>query len=901
MNLHLNRLPLLPSALLLVLTCSGYAAERPNIVFILCDDLGYGDVHCMAPATCKIATPCADRLAAEGMRFTDAHSGSSVCTPTRYGLMTGRYSWRTSLQKGVVVGFEPSLIDPDRPTVASFLQSRGYHTAAIGKWHLNFQYLDDRTGQPYRRQDHPLPPIGARIPDGPVHRGFDYFHGFHHARDMEAVIQDDRVIEHDATINMLPRLARQSVRYIEARAADDQPFFLYIALGSPHTPIVPSPAWQGKSSLGSYGDFVMETDAVLGAVSEALERHGLTDDTLLIFTSDNGCSKAAGIDRLAAHGHQVSAHLRGSKADIWDGGHRVPFIARWPGKIKEGATCDQLICLTDLFATVAEIVDQPQPPHSAEDSVSFLPALRGRPIDSSRRGVVHHSISGHFAYRSGAWKLALARASGGWSKPTEKQARADAPPAQLYDMSADVGETDNLYSARPQVVKRLLTQLQSDVQRGRSTAGPPSENDVSAIDLWKSEKRHPTVGAKEINPPAAPDGDDIVVLAGGRLIDGRGGAPVEDSVVVVRGAKVVAAGLRDVVKIPASARVLDISGQSILPGLIDSHFHSRNDVKIPVEYALKRGVTSFRDPGHPFRFYQAVMQATEPMPRVFLCGAHLDAHPPVWPDQAVVIRDSEHARQTVHQHVDRGASAIKVYFRLPLKHIRAACQAANERGVLVTAHLELVDADEAIAAGVRGIEHVTSFGTALAETEEAESFRKGIFDDSSARRQLRHRLWASLDLDDSARVAPLLDLIVHRGVYVSPTLAIFEARPGQRDASEVEVQGFANMIRFTGLCHQRGAKVVVGSHTSAPFAERGEAYQRELELLVQSGMTPLQAITAATLHNAKFLGIADRLGTLEAGKTADLIITRGDPSHDIKHMADVSHVMLNGMWIGPSP
>lgn len=464
------------------------AADRPNIVYLICDDLGYGDVHCLAPLTGKIPTPGADALARDGMIFTDAHSGSSVCSPTRYGIMTGRYSWRTRLQKGVVTGYAPSLIDENRPTVASFLKSQGYHTAIVGKWHLDFLYLDPKTREPYRAKDHKTPPVGALIPDGPIHRGFDYYHGFHHARNMEAVIENDRVIEHDATINMLPRLTRKSVEYIESRAGSDEPFFLYLPLGSPHTPIVPASQWQGKSGLGPYGDFVMQTDNVVVEVCEALKKHGLEENTLVIFTSDNGCSKAAGIEELAAQGHIVSAHLRGSKADIWDGGHRIPFIARWPGKIAPGSTSDQLICLTDLFATVGEITGIELPIGSGEDTVSFLPALAGNPVRSTRAGVIHHSISGHFAYRSGKWKLALARASGGWSSPTEKQAKADAPKAQLYDMDADPGETNNLYSQKPQIVERLLAQLTSDVNRGRSTRGATSENDFPSIVLWKSEQ-----------------------------------------------------------------------------------------------------------------------------------------------------------------------------------------------------------------------------------------------------------------------------------------------------------------------------------------------------------------------------------------------------------------------------
>ena len=464
-------------------------AGRTNVIFIMCDDLGYGDIRCLAPKTSRIATPCADQLAREGMIFTDAHSGSSVCTPTRYGIMTGRYSWRTRLQKGVVTGFAPSLIASDRPTVASFMKQQGYHTGIVGKWHLDFQYLDPDSGEAYTQKQHKTPPVGAKIPDGPVHRGFDYYHGFHHARNMEAVIENDEVIAHDATINMLPRLTRKSVEYIDARANDNKPFLLYVPLGSPHTPIVPSQTWQGRSPLGAYGDFVMETDAVVGEISNALQRHGMTDNTLVILTSDNGCSKAAGIDKLAAKGHRVSAHLRGSKADIWDGGHRIPFIARWPGHIKPGSTSTQLICLVDLFATVEELTSGRVEGKGCEDSVSFLPALAGKPIKSTRDGVIHHSISGHFAYRPGKWKLCLARASGGWSSPKEDQAPGDGPQGQLYDLQADPSETTNLYHTRPDVVSRLASQLKADVLRGRSTTGPRAKNDVEDIVLWKSERQ----------------------------------------------------------------------------------------------------------------------------------------------------------------------------------------------------------------------------------------------------------------------------------------------------------------------------------------------------------------------------------------------------------------------------
>ena len=472
----------------LLLSATVAFAAKPNIVYIICDDLGYGDIQCLAPETSKIPTPHTDKLASEGMTFTDAHSGSSVCSPTRYGIMTGRYSWRTRLQKGVVTGFAPSLIAKDRMTVAGFLKENGYATAAVGKWHLDFEYLDPKTGKPFSQKEHKSPPVGAKIPDGPIHRGFDYYHGFHHARNMEAVIEDDKVIEHDPVENMLPRLTQKSVDYIDSRKGKKEPFFLYIPLGSPHTPIVPTGEWVGKSGLGKYGDFVMQTDNVVGEVSKALDRNGFTDNTLVIFTSDNGCSKAAGIPQLASQGHIVSAHLRGSKADIWDGGHRIPFIVRWPGKVEAGSTNSQLLCLTDLFATTADLLGKCLPEGTCEDSVSFLPALSGKPIVSTRQGVIHHSFSGHFAYRAGKWKLLLARASGGWTSPKENQVPKDSPKGQLYDMDSDVGETKNLYTEKPETVAKLLAMLEADVARGRSTEGADSKNDVEGIVLWKSEQ-----------------------------------------------------------------------------------------------------------------------------------------------------------------------------------------------------------------------------------------------------------------------------------------------------------------------------------------------------------------------------------------------------------------------------
>ena len=465
--------------------------QQPNIVFIVCDDLGYGEVQALAPQTSKIKTPSIDQLTRQGMVFTDAHSGSAVCTPTRYGIMTGRYSWRTKLQRGVVQGFAPNLIEEDRPTIANFLKDQGYHTAIIGKWHLNFQYLDPISNTEIsKKSKKELPPIGAKIPDGPIHRGFEYYHGFHHAKDMKAVIENDEVILYDNEINMLPRLTSKSVEYInkQAKNKDGKPFFLYVPLGSPHTPILPSKQWQGKSGMGDYADFVMQTDATIGAITNSLKANGLSENTLVIFTSDNGTSKAAKIEALAKKGHIVSAGYRGSKSDLWDGGHRVPFIVKWPNKVKPNTTSDQLICLTDIFATLSEITGVAIPSKAGEDSVSILPAFKDEDINSTRAGVIHHSITGHFAYRLGKWKLLLAKGSGGWSSPREKEA-LDVPKGQLYNMENDFGETENLYLKRPKIIKKLLKQLKLDIETGRSTKGEFSENDVDEIVLWKNNKK----------------------------------------------------------------------------------------------------------------------------------------------------------------------------------------------------------------------------------------------------------------------------------------------------------------------------------------------------------------------------------------------------------------------------
>ena len=460
-------------------------ASKPNIVYILADDLGYGDVQSLNPQRGKIKTPHLDRLASQGMIFTDAHSGSSVCTPTRYGLLTGRYAWRSRLQNGVLDGgSDEPLIAADRLTVPGLLGQHGYVTACIGKWHLGFIVEPPASAEnaKAKRPKGGGAPVGSAIVGGPVTRGFDSFFGCSNARTMSALIENDKVIEQIEPVTMLPRLADRAVNYIAQRAATEnagKPFFLYLPLTSPHTPIVPSAEWKGTSGLGDYGDFVMQTDAVVGQVLAALDMHDLAKNTIVIFSADNGCSPQAGMAKLEAAGHFPSAQFRGHKADIWEGGHRVPFLVRWPGRVKAGATSDQLICHTDLMATCAEILGVAIPENAGPDSVSILPALLGKATQPLREAIVHHSIEGEFSIRQGKWKLALCPGSGGWGKPGDADAmKLGLPVVQLYDMSTDIAETKNLQAQHPDVVAQLTQLLKKYVDQGRSSPGKKQANDV---------------------------------------------------------------------------------------------------------------------------------------------------------------------------------------------------------------------------------------------------------------------------------------------------------------------------------------------------------------------------------------------------------------------------------------
>ncbi len=487
----------------------------PNIVILYADDLGYGDVQCYNPQRGKILTPNIDRLAAQGMRFTDGHSSSAVCSPSRYTLLTGRYHWRTRLQSGIVGVFGEPLIARDRLTIAGLAKQHGYRTAAIGKWHLGMGWpLDDKQRQLLSAkapdepddeatitQDHReawQAIFSQAIAEGPTTRGFDSYFGTDVPNWPPYCFIEDNftlgipsrflpevnfvknqaslrgpAIEDWSLSDILPKLAERASQFVTSAALTNEPFLLYMPLTSPHTPLAVNAPWRGKSNLNLYADFVMETDAVVGQVLEALERSGAADTTLVIFTSDNGCAHYIGTSELETQGHFPSGPLRGYKSDAWEGGHRVPFIVRWPGVVKPNSVCRQLVHQADLMATMAELFARQLANDVGEDSHSFLPLLNGENV-TVRETSVSCSIKGIPSLRVGRWKYIPAAGSGGWSESED-----ESQPEQLYDLEVDLGETNNLASLQPEQLAQMKVVLEKIIDDGRSTPGAPQQNDVS--------------------------------------------------------------------------------------------------------------------------------------------------------------------------------------------------------------------------------------------------------------------------------------------------------------------------------------------------------------------------------------------------------------------------------------
>ena len=488
------------------------AKAKPNIVILYADDLGYGDVRCNNPQRCKIDTPNMDRLAQQGMRFTDAHSSSGCCSPSRYALMTGRYHWRTTLQSGIVGVWGKPLIAEDRLTIGKLAQGAGYKTACVGKWHLGhdwpinqeqkkfFQGFGGKAGgggnvRSEFSDEHVQTwqsVFSQEIPGGPIDRGFDEYFGTDVPNWPPYCFIDgnrtvgiptqllplDKLVKNQASLQgpaladwqlerVLPALLERSVSFIERQAASGTPFLLYMPLTSPHTPLAVNQAWKGKSGLQSdFADLVVETDAVVGEVLAALDRNGVADNTLVVFSSDNGCASYIGVKQLENQGHYPSGPLRGYKSDAWEGGHRVPMIVRWPGVVQAGSVCSELVHQADWMRTIAEILQVPLPENSAEDSFSLMPLLQGgkEPI---REHAISTSCSGTPALRHGDWK---------WIPPVKPNQSGE-----LYHLGEDLSESRNLVTQDPMRVEQMKRLLEELIVSGRSTPGTKQKNDMKVV------------------------------------------------------------------------------------------------------------------------------------------------------------------------------------------------------------------------------------------------------------------------------------------------------------------------------------------------------------------------------------------------------------------------------------
>ncbi len=482
------------------------AQSKPNIIYILADDLGYGDLSSFNEKS-KIKTPNIDQLASEGMKFTDAHTSSSVCSPTRYGILTGRYNWRTRLKEGVLNGTSKALIPNSRTTVASMLKNNGYQTAFIGKWHLGWDWdlKNPITDESLENENFEAIDFSKPVKNNPNDIGFTYSYGFSGSLDMAPYVYVENRMATQIPISSsentdkyaywrkgpissdfihveaTPNFIGRAIKYLGEKGKEKKPFFMYLALPSPHTPILPAEQWQGKSGLNPYGDFVMMLDNYIGQLMKAIKATGIEENTLIIFTSDNGCSPSANYKILAEKGHNPSAIYRGYKADIFEGGHRVPFIAKWPNKIKKGSVSNETICTTDLLATCADIIKYNLKADEGEDSYSLVPLFGTKKLDKPlREATVHHSMNGSFAIRKGDWKLIMSPDSGGWSYPRPKRDQKiidTLPSIQLYNLKDDPSETNNLQANQAEKVNELKSLLIKYINDGRSTLGEPQKND----------------------------------------------------------------------------------------------------------------------------------------------------------------------------------------------------------------------------------------------------------------------------------------------------------------------------------------------------------------------------------------------------------------------------------------
>lgn len=481
-------------------------AKRPNIVYILADDLGYGDIQAFNPQS-NIPTPRLDQLAAQGIRLTDAHSADSVCTPSRYGVLTGQYCWRSPLHHGVIGSYGRTFLSPGQETVAKLLKAHGYATGVVGKWHLGLDWtvkgnlaadlkhpgsVVNQDGVVVRMSPDDIDFSGP-VTGGPETYGFDYSYVLPASLDIPpyCFVENGRLVKpptattpgHDLDTgfsyafwrpgrmapgfdfsNVLPTVAAKGIAFMEREVHRGVPFFLYLPLTAPHTPWVPTAEFRHTSGAGPYGDFVHMTDAYVGKVLDAIHALGIEDNTLVIFTSDNGPYWRPAM--IARYHHRAAYIFRGMKADIWEGGHRIPYIARWPGKIRAGSVSPALTSLTHLIATVADVLGLPDPHQYGEDSYSILPVLLGKTNQvPGQPGIMMHSSKAHFAWREGDWKFIEQRGSGGFTSPVVFPVTIGEAPDQLYNLREDPSETHNLYFWDP----ARVAALRRDLNRARGT------------------------------------------------------------------------------------------------------------------------------------------------------------------------------------------------------------------------------------------------------------------------------------------------------------------------------------------------------------------------------------------------------------------------------------------------
>lgn len=481
--------------------------KLPNIIFILADDLGYGDLSYLNEKG-KIKTPHLDRMAENGVVFTDAHSCSAVSTPSRYGILTGRYNWRSTLKSGVLGWYDQPLIPGDRTTMAGMLRNQGYRTACIGKWHLGMNFPTKDGRKPVDTPDAYNLDFSKEITGGPCDVGFEYFFGVdapnyppycfienrrtvgipdtYYPVSKEMDTRAGRGLPNWEMTEILPVLEEKAVAYINRAAGKENPFFLYVPLTSPHTPIVPTDEFGGRSGLNKYADFVMQSDAVVGSIMKALADNKIEDNTIIVFTADNGCSPQADFRLLAEKGHHPSYIFRGMKSDLFEGGHHIPCIVRWPSEITRHRI-DQTISLIDFMATFAFITGYKLSDDEAEDSYNIFPLLvHPEYKEKIREATVYHSIRGDFSICKGDWKLLLSPGSGGWSFPkvgSDDEVIKTLPSIQLYNMKDDPAEIKNVYAEHPDVVDELKTMITKYVKEGRSTPGIPRKND--GCEVWK--------------------------------------------------------------------------------------------------------------------------------------------------------------------------------------------------------------------------------------------------------------------------------------------------------------------------------------------------------------------------------------------------------------------------------